>query len=402
MTGGRDPVPFTVVVTDEAIADLHRRLDHTRLAPSLPGDGWTLGTSAGYLAELVFYWRHHYDWRFHEQQINRADNYRVEIDGVPLHFLRAPGRGPDPLPLVLTHGWPWTFWDFAKVIGPLSDPVAHGGDEADAFDVVVPSLPGYGFSTPLPRTGISFTTTADLWARLMTEVLGYPRFVAHGSDFGMFVAAQLGHKYAGQVAGIHLAGPVDLDGWRPTETYHPWSDYIRRAEGSTDPERRADYPAWERVRASHLAVHMGEPQTLAHGLHDSPAGLASWLVHRRYAWGDCGDDIESRFSKDELLTNVSIYWFTETLWSSIRFYAAAVDVPWAPSHPRLPVVEVPTALSLSRPDRPPGYDPDRSDLASRFDLSLLRLHDVGGHFGPMEEPERFVDDLRDAFRPLRD
>ena len=234
---------------------------------------------------------------------------------------------------MLTHGWPWTFWDFVKAIGPLSDPARYGGDEADAFEVVVPSLPGYGFSTPLPRPGISFTTTADLWVRLMTEVLGHPSFVAHGSDFGMFVTAQLGHKYAGQVRAIHLAGPVDLDSWRPTDAYHPWSDYIRRAEASTDPGRRAGYPAWERIRASHLAVHTGSPRRWLTGCTTLRPGWPPGLVHRRYAWGDCGGDIERRFTKDELLTNVSLYWFTNTLWSR----SATTPRRWTPPGSRATV-----------------------------------------------------------------
>jgi pimeloyl-ACP methyl ester carboxylesterase len=235
----------------------------------------------------------------------------------------------------------------------------------------------------------------------MTEVLGYERFGAHGSDWGMFVTAQLGHKYPERVMGIHLAGTARLESWAATTEYHPWTDYLRGAEATTDPAARDDYLKWERNRASHLAVSMGDPQSLAHGLHDSPVGLASWLLNRRYAWGDCRGDIESRFSKDELLTNIALYWFTDTLWSSVRYYAFAVDYPWQPSHTRTPRVEVPTGFTMFRPDRPPGFELERVDLSTTFNVASVRMHESGGHFGPAEEPETFVHDVRDFFRPFR-
>jgi pimeloyl-ACP methyl ester carboxylesterase len=393
--------PLHIAVPDEALDDLHERLGRAKLAPSFPGDGWTFGTSAAFLAELVAYWRHHFDWRAQEASMNAYQHHAVVLDGVRLHYLRAPGVGTAPLPIVLTHGWPWTFWDFRRVIGPLSDPAAHGGDPADSFDVVVPSLPGFGFSAPLERPGTNFSDTADLWVRLMTEVLGFERFGAHGCDWGMFVSAQLGHKYPERTVGVHLSGPPRLDGWTVTPAYHPWSDYLRGAQATTDPSALSAYLAWERNRVAHLAVHIGDPQSLAHGLHDSPVALASWLVNRRYAWSDCGGDITSRFSMDELITGVALYWFTDTASSSIRFYRAAVDHPWQPSHDRRPVVGVPTGITMFRPDRPPGYDPGRVDLSGLFNLTFERMHERGGHFVPVEEPERLVTDLRDFFRPLR-
>jgi pimeloyl-ACP methyl ester carboxylesterase len=393
--------PFRIAVGDEALEDLAVRLGAARLAPGLVEDGWRYGTSGGYLNELVSYWRDTFDWRAQEGQLNRLAQYRTVVGDTPIHFVWVTGRGQKRLPLLLTHGWPSTFHDFVKVIGPLSDPAAHGGDPDDAFDVIVPSLPGYGFSSPISRADLSFTTTADLFATLLTDVLGYERFVASGSDWGLLVTAQLGHKYADRVAAIHLNGPVRLDSFRVTDDYHPWSDNIRGAEASTDGSQRERYLAWERMRGSHHAVHIGDPQSLAHGMHDSPVGLASWIVRRWYSWSDCHGDIESRFTKNELLTTISLYWFTDTFWSSVRFYAAAVDNPWTASHHRTPVVEVPTAISIQLPGQPPGWDPDRLDLSASYNVASLRLHARGGHFVAMEEPDQYITDLRDFFRPFR-
>ena len=180
-----EATPFTIAIPDERLADLDRRLRQTNWARDYANDDWRYGTNGEYLRELVDYWITSYDWRAQEAAMNDYDHFRVELDGVPIHFMHVRGQGPNPKPLLLTHGWPWTFWDFKDVIGPLTDPASHGGDPAESFDVVVPSLPGFGFSTPLDKTGINWWTTADLWARLMKEVLGYERFGAHGGDWGL-------------------------------------------------------------------------------------------------------------------------------------------------------------------------------------------------------------------------
>ena len=198
--------PFQIHVDNGVLQDLRERLDRWRPTPSLVGDGWTFGVDTEWLASLVEHWRTTYDWRAVEHRINAYPQFRTEIDGQTIHFLHIRGTGPSPMPIVLTHGWPWTFWDFEKVIGPLTDPAAHGGDAADSFDVIIPSLTGYGFSTPLSRPGLTYVDTADLWARLMTEVLGYRRFAAHGGDWGALVTSQLGHKHAESLFGIHMAG----------------------------------------------------------------------------------------------------------------------------------------------------------------------------------------------------
>src|SRR5438046_2984123 len=195
--------PFTVAVPEETLADLRERLAKTRWPGDFANPGWEYGTNGDYLRSLVDYWLRGYDWRGHEREMNAFSHYRTTIEDVPIHFIREPGKGPEPLPLILSHGWPWTFWDFHKVIRPLADPAAFGGDPRDAFDVVVPSLPGYGFSTPLTTPGINFWRTADLWVAVM-DSLGYPRFAAQGGDWGAMVAAQLGHKYADRLFGVHL------------------------------------------------------------------------------------------------------------------------------------------------------------------------------------------------------
>jgi pimeloyl-ACP methyl ester carboxylesterase len=390
-----------ISISVEILDDLGRRLGATRLAPAFPDDGWEYGASADFLAELVSYWRDGYDWRARESAMNELRHRRVIIDGVPIHYVHETGVGPDPVPLVLTHGWPWTFWDYREVIGPLSDPARFGGDPADAFDVVVPSLPGYGFSSPLPRPGINFWVTADLWARLMGDVLGYERFAAHGSDWGMYVTGQLGHKHADRLIGAHLTGTIALPKFNPTLTYRPWSDFLSPLRQDVAPGAEEALVSYERRRAGHLAVQMSDPQSMAHAMHDSPAGLAAWLVQRRYAWGDCQGDIESRFSKEALIDNAMLYWVTDTFASSIRFYAEATRYPWQPSHDRRPVIEAPTGYTFFQPDRPPGLGADRDRLAEYVNLQYLSEHPTGGHFAPVEEPEALVHDIREFFQPLR-
>src|SRR6185295_12539634 len=196
--------PFVISVPDATLTEMRERLACTRWPEDLDNESWQYGTNLAYLKELVTYWQTTYDWRQHERQMNAFRHYRVTIDGQPIHFIHEPGHGPNPMPLILTHGWPWTFWDFHKVIRPLTDPAAFGGDPADAFDVVVPSLPGFGFSTPLTTPGINFWRTADLWTTLMHEVLGYKQFAAQGGDWGALVTSQLGHKYPQSLIGIHL------------------------------------------------------------------------------------------------------------------------------------------------------------------------------------------------------
>lgn len=394
LTGGGSCAPFTISVGQDVLDDLDRRLASSRLPPDFANGDWSYGVPTDYLRELVDYWRDGFDWRAQERAMNRFPHYRTTIDGVPLHFMHVKGKGPSPMPLILTHGWPWTFWDFAKLIEPLSDPAATGGDPADAFDVIVPSLPGFGFSTPLQRP-FAVWETADLWVKLM-DGLGYDRFFAHGGDFGVLVTEQLGHKYPERILGIHLAPcPRRLDIWN---VRRPWADLVA-GPLSGDDARDDRMIAYEEKKVGHAVAQVLDPQTVAAALHDSPVGLAAWLIERRRNWSDCGGDVESVFSKDDLLTNVMLYWVTESYVTSARLYRDSWKGGWSPSHGRSPVVEAPTAVSLFLSDLPPNASTDW--MKNYFNLRFLREQSRGGHFAAAEQPDAIVGDLRTFFRSLR-
>ena len=365
---------FQIEVPEAALADLRERLHRTRWPSEIAGSGWTYGTNKTYLQALCAYWADEFDWRAQETILNRHDHFTRDVDGFGLHYIHAKGQGPSPLPLVLTHGWPGTFYDFDKVIEPLADPGAHGGDPADAFDVVVPSIPGYAFSERPAVTGYGPARTAELWDRLMTA-LGYHRYGAHGGDWGVLVTGLLGWKYPERVVGIHrLIGGIPRVEPQPDESDE--ERQIRLAEGS-----------------GYGHIQSTRPQTLAYGLTDSPAGLAGWIVEKWQAWSDCGGDIESRFTKDELLTTVSLYWLTETIHSSCRLY-------YENAHDRANRLD-------GRIDVPSGYavcrwlTQTRDDLAHNCNLVRWTEFERGGHFAAFEEPQLLVDDLREFFRPLR-
>jgi pimeloyl-ACP methyl ester carboxylesterase len=291
------------------------------------------------------------------------------------------------MPLVVNHGWPWTFWDMRKIIGPLTDPAAHGADPADAFDVVAPSLPGFAFSSPVNAKAVNFFATADLWVKLM-ETLGYPRFGTQGGDIGAMVSAQLGHKYPDRVIGAHLHLLL------PFKPPHPEpSDYapdevefgVRTAEFM---QNGSGYMLMQRTR----------PQTLAFAMHDSPIGLAAWLIEKRRAWADARGDIESVFSKDDLITTVMLYWLTETYVSSARHYYDSRPQNGGVVHDRLPVVETPTGVLQFKGD---VILQPRKWAERYYNLKRWNVADRGGHFAPAETPEALVADLREFFRPLR-
>ncbi len=382
--------PFNIEIPQAALDDLRARLARARWADDFGNDGWTYGANTAYLKELATYWLEQYDWRATEVLINGFANFKTEIDGIPIHFIREQGQGPAPIPLMLNHGWPWTFWDYQKLIGPLSDPASHGGDARDAFEIVVPSLPGYGFSSPLRTTGVNFERTADLWVELMAR-LGHQRFATQGADWGAIISAQLGHKYADRLIGLHIQLLVPLDAF---------------SGGRVDP---ADYAAGEQdILAHDMAFYGGEmgyaslqatkPQTPAIGLNDSPIGLLAWIVEKRRSWSDCGGDVERRFSKNDLIDTVMIYWLTQTYGTSARFYYEAAHHPWRPSHDRKPVVQAPTAVA-----RFPGevvLQP-RAWAERYYNIARWTKMREGGHFGAMEQPEALIDDIRAFFRPFR-
>ncbi|WP_116203899.1 epoxide hydrolase family protein [Amycolatopsis circi] len=364
--------------TDPAqLADLRTRLRATRW-PDSPEDGWALGADVGYLRELVTYWADEFDWAEQEAALARLPRYRVRLGESRIHFVHARAVAPSgpALPLVLTHGWPDSFWRYSKVVPLLADPGAHGGDPADAFDVIVPDMPGYGYSDRPAGPALDSVAVAGLWAELMT-VLGYPRFAAAGGDIGSSVSRFLALDHPDRVVAVHR-----MDGGLPA--FMP---------DDLTPEERSwlqDVTAWGTAEGAYAAMHRTKPQTAAVGLTDSPAGLAAWIVEKLRAWSD-GD----AFTKDEILTNVTIYWLTGTIGSAMRMYRANAAIP-PEQHARR--VEVPSGFSLFPADlaRAPRAWLDRMANTVR-----VTEPERGGHFAPFEEPELYAQELRDFFRPFR-
>jgi microsomal epoxide hydrolase len=387
---------FQVAFSDEALSDLRERLARTRFAPDHHNEDWHYGVPTAVIRRLVGAWRG-FDWRAAEAEINRFDHYRVELDGTPIHFIHRRGRGPNPIPLILSHGWPWTFWDWNAVIDPLADPAAHGGDASDAFDVIVPSLPGFTFSTPLVATDMTHARTARIWVRLMTEVLGYGRFAACGGDMGNIVTGQLGHAHADKLIGIHLLGAIPLSSRTapPTAQYASALDwgFERPVEPPADPVLAAAPNSPDPPASSHRVANTVESQTLAAGLHDSPAGTMAWLLARRR---------DNRgmvpFSETFLLTNASLYWLTECMGPSMRRYRMSVDHLWRPSHDRSPVVEAPTGITFFEHDQ---TSRSRFWTADYYNLIRTSYQPGAGHFSPAEAPAAVVEEIRATFRLLR-
>jgi pimeloyl-ACP methyl ester carboxylesterase len=396
--------PTPIHVPDSVLDDLRQRLELTRFPTDVGNEDSYYGVNRATMEGLIEYWRTQYDWRKAEAAMNAYDHYKVEVDGVPIHFLHKPGVGPNPTPLILTHGWPWTFWHWSKVIDQLADPAAYGGDPAEAFDVIVPSFPGFGFSTPLPdNPDMNFWKVADLWHTLMTRTLGHRRYAAAGCDVGALVTGQLGHKYADELYGIHIGSGLKLDLFTGDRAWDLSGG--RPIPDNLPPEIHARILEFDKRFAVHLAVHVLDSSTLSYGLSDSPAGLLAWILQRWTSWSDCGGDIETVFSKDDLLTHTMIFWVNNAIGTSIRTYANNNRYPWTPSHDRQPVIEAPTGITFVAHENPPGVSTDQrvqnfleTDRAAWYNHVNLTAHDRGGHFIPWEIPAEWVTDLRRTFR----
>jgi pimeloyl-ACP methyl ester carboxylesterase len=382
--------PAEFVVSHETLEDLAVRLASTRLPPD-NASGWDAGVSPTYMHELLDYWRDEFDWRKQEAALNSLHHCRVEISGNVLHYIHERGRGPNALPLVLTHGYPDSFVRFLKLIPMLTDPAAHGGDESDAFDVVVPSLPGYGYSKGSMKDDEIFHV-GDLWNELMTKVLGYKRYGAHGGDWGSIITEQLGRSHSGSVVGIHLTDvPFSHTFQRPRRIHAAEARYLRSIE------------EFQQQEGAYALIQGTRPMTLADSLNDSPAGLAAWLVDKFQRWSDCDGDVENRFTKDELLTNATIYWATQSIGTSFLPYFGIMHAG-APrwiiemAKAKLGSSQTPAAFALFPKDL--SHPPLR--WAKRF-FNVVRWSEMprGGHFAAMEEPELLAADLRAFFRPLR-
>ena len=375
----------------DAVADLRDRLARTRWPGDFGNDDWRYGANEAWMRATLDYWRDGFDFAGLEAAVNRYEHYRVVIDDVPIHYLHVRGTGPAPMPLVLTHGWPWTFWDFQHVLDPLTDPAAHGGDPADAFDLIVPALPGYPFSGPLTTTGINVRATAARWVTLVQDVLGYGRFGVHGGDWGASVTAQLAHEYADRLVGAHLSLPVLLS----------VSYYSGLGPEMYGPDEQGWYEKMQRRMATanaHVAVHTADPQTLAYGLNDSPAGLAAWILERRRLWSDHDGDVFDAISRDDLLAGLSLYWFGGSIGTSMRYYWEQWKNPVRIMHERSPELEAPTGIAVFPNDL--IFVP-RAVAERHTNLHRWTVMPRGGHFAAAEEPDLLVDDLRAFFRPLR-
>jgi pimeloyl-ACP methyl ester carboxylesterase len=374
---------FEIEVPEDVLDDLRQRLLGTQFAEPTPGEPWQAGTDPGYLRELVAYWLDGFDWRTRERQLNAVTHGLADIDGTTIHYVHVPGvrarRAIAPMPLILTHGWPSSFVEMLPLVPLLTDPANHGGDPADAFDVVIPSLPGHLYSG-VPAGPLTRSAIADIWIRLM-ELLGYGRFGAHGGDIGADVTNWLAISYPERIIGIHTIHPklpTEVDPDRPLSPVELAYMRLRAVEDEVD--------------GGYSAMQATKPDTLAAALIDSPAGLAAWIVDKYRAWGDCHGNVESRFPKDLLLTIVTLYWVTGSIGTSFRTY---YDYP---ANPPRPLITVPTAITLSTEDA--TYPREMADR-SYADIRQFREATVGGHFMPLEEPLLVADSLRTFFRDLR-
>src|SRR5690348_15159183 len=382
--------PFVIHTRQDTLDDLRERLSRTRWTDEID-DGWTFGVDRDELRALVDHWARRFDWRHQEDVMNRFKHFRADVDGFGVHFIHQRGKGDKPLPIVLTHGYPDSFLRFAKIIPMLTDPAAHGGDAADAFDVVVPSLPGFGFSDKPTKSGFIFRV-GDLWRKLMTDVLGYTRFAAHGGDWGSTVTEQLARSHAASVVGIHL---TDVPFWhlfqKPNDPSAAERKFFEKNE------------RWQREDGAYAMIQATRPRTAAAALFDSPVGLAAWIVEKFHEWSDCGDDIERSYTKDELLTNVMIYWVTGTIGSSFQPYydiMHANGVRWMTEAAK---------QWLGSGDTPAGFTlfgrdishPPREWAARFFNVQHWSEISKGGHFAALEEPQVLAEEIRNFFRPLR-
>ena len=384
-----DVQPFKVQVPEATLQDLRERLARTRWPDEIEDSGWDYGSNLAYVKELVEYWRTRFDWRVQEEAINSFAHFRANVDGLNVHFIHERGKGPDPLPIVISHGWPSSFFEMYKLIPRLTDPASYGGDPADSFDVVAPSLLGYGFSDRLAEPGMSVFRMADYWAKLMTEALSYDRFGAHGGDWGAILTARLGFAYPGNVVGIHTtqaaAGPM-----------FPYTGPGSRELSEAERALMEDRERWSQAEGAYGHIQGTKTQTLSYGLNDSPAGLAGWIVEKFRSWSDCDGDVERSYTKDELLTNVTIYWVTETANSSCRLYYESQHNPWRLGEGDR--IQVPCAIARFPKEisPPPREWAERSHNVQRW-TEMPR----GGHFAALEEPDLVAEDIRAFFRPLR-
>jgi epoxide hydrolase len=383
-SAGDTITPFRIQVPDDVLKDLKDRLARTRFPSEIENSGWDYGTNLGYLKELVTYWQTRFDWRAQERRLNQLPQFKTTIDGVDVHFVHQRSSHATATPLVLIHGWPGSFVEFAKVIGPLTEPTKFGGNASDAFHVVALSLPGYGFSGK-PRTGgYGPTRMARTVAQLMAR-LGYTRYGAQGGDWGASIVRQLGHVDPARLIGLHsnMCIAAAPGGQNPNDGVP--EDELRRLQAAQ---------ARTTNELGYFQIQSTKPMTVGYGLNDSPAGLAAWIIEKFRTWSDSGGNVEKRFTKDELLTNITIYWVTETGPSSVRLYyenrldggvQGRVEVPFA-------CARFPAEIFAIAP---------KQWIEKQYNLQQITDMPRGGHFAALEEPELLVEDVRKFFRGRR-
>jgi len=379
--------PFKISIHQEILDDLRKRLERTRWPDEVHQAGWRYGANLEYMKKLANYWLTKFDWRAQEQWINSFANYQTVVSDMHIHFIHERGKGPNPIPLLITHGWPSSFVEMLKLIPLLTDPANHGGDASDAFDVIVPSVPGFGFSERPVQAGMTRWRVAELWAKLMDE-LGYQRFGLHANDIGAVISSWLSLDFPERVIGFHTMMP----------TFPPPS-FDENKPPMTEIEKnfKAVVDAWDQDEGGYNAIQTTRPQTLAYGLNDSPAGLMAWIVEKWRAWTDPDGNIEDYFSREELLTNVMIYWVTETANSSVRsYYERAHDSRTLAPNDKIRV-PAGVALSMESVQRAP-----QEWVQRRYtDIRRWKEFSTGGHFLAAEDPELLATEIREFFRQFR-
>lgn len=368
--------PFKINIPQAMLDNLKSRLANTRWPDEISNSGWDYGTNLAYLKNLTEYWKNEFDWRAQEKMMNSFEHFHANIEGINIHYIHERGKGPNPTPLIITHGWPSSFAEMLKIIPLLTD---------NSFDVIIPSLPGFGFSDKPSLPGWNVQKIASVWMKLMTETLGYDKFFAEGGDWGGYITARLGFAYPEHIFGIYTS---NIRG-TPTKPY-PGTPPLSAAESAMLQAREH----WFQTGASYWHMQSTAPQTPAYALNDSPVGLASWILEKWRDWTDCDGDLEKRFTKDELLTNITIYWFTQTINSSMRLYYENHQNPWVLGPGER--VMVPCGM---------GSFPHEGTLrewAERFfNIQHWTEFERGGHFPAIEEPELLARDLTDFCRHLR-
>lgn len=371
---------FTISTEQSAIDQLKQRLAQARWPHELSDAGWSLGTDGSYLRELVEYWQHSYDWPQQQAYLNSFPQFRAEIEGMNIHFVHVRGKGSNPTPIVLTHGWPGSFVELLPLVSLLTDPAAHGGNPADSFDVVIPSIPGYGFSDQPSKRGWTHADTARLWITLMTKELGYQRFAAHGGDFGAIITQEIAKQNPDLLIGMHLTYIGNYNTWAidPSTLTPAEQAYMGAVQG------------WLMTEGAYVMLHGTKPQSLAYGLADSPLGLAAWFTEKFQSWTDGG--IDQSIGKDAFLTNLMVYWLTNTISSSLRSYSeSAMEF-------MQPLPAVPTGFAIFPSDILP---PPRDWVERRVNLQRWTEMPRGGHFAGLEQPQLLAEDLRAFFGPFR-